>query len=93
MAKVKVIYHFSAWKRVLEDTYKENDCVCVMRFFRLSFRTRLSCVAGAGFFSAKEVISRTRDGKKGEEIPSTLRVFLSRGVQARTRYHSESKVG
>lgn len=33
MAKFEIIYHFSAWKRVLEDTYKENDYICVIIFF------------------------------------------------------------
>lgn len=40
----------------------------------------LACVAGAGlFFSAREVISRTREERKEEEAPP-LRVFPSRGL-------------
>ena len=63
------------------------------KFFSRVLQDSLILRSRRRFFRAKEVISRTREGKNGEEIPSTLRVFLSRGLQAKTRYHSESKVG
>lgn len=69
MAKVKIIYHFSAWKRVLEDTCKENDCICVISYFCLSSRTCLSCVAGGGFLGRKKEYRGHARGEK-ERRPS-----------------------
>ena len=51
-----------------------------------SCSTILACVAGAGFFRAKEEISGTREGKKGEG-PLPSRVSLARPVKkSLTRY-------
>ena len=63
------------------------------KLFSLVLKDLLILRGRRRFFRAKEGISRTREGRKGEETPSTLRVFLSRGLHASTRYHSESKVG
>ena len=69
MAKVKIIYHFSACKRVLEDTSKENDCICVISYFRLSSRTRLSCVAGGGFLGRRKKFRGHARGEKERRPP------------------------
>ena len=84
MAKFEIIYHFSAWKRVLEDTYKENDYICVIIFLLVPQDSLILC-SRRRFFRAKEVISRTREGEKGEETLSPLRVFLSRGLHQDNR--------
>ena len=86
MAKVKIIYHFSACKRVLEDTCKENDLHMCNKLFSLVLQDSLILRGRRRFFRAKEEISKTREGRKGEETPSTLCVFLSRGLHARTQY-------
>ena len=67
--KDKIIYHFSAWKRVLN----------VISYFRLSSRTRLSCVAGAALIlvhsMGRDVIETAPSlGQRGPG-PAGLRVY------------------
>ena len=46
-----------------------------------SCSTIIACVAGAGFFRAKEEISGTREGKNGEGPLPFVRVTLARPVK------------
>ena len=58
--------------------------------YTVSMSTCIACIAGTGFFRVKEEISRTREGRKGEEAPLSFPCSLLWSVKKKKNNYNNN---